>query len=60
MAKEEGPAPQPDKAPSRLNDVIDAWFNDHFPNSPVAQNTTAWNLTVAAREDLKQRLSKEH
>jgi hypothetical protein len=38
--------------------VIEAWWNDHFPGSAVAQVTAAWNVAFAAKEDLKQRLKK--
>jgi hypothetical protein len=38
---------------------VDAWWSDHFPGSPVAPDTTAWNHAFAAKEDLKRRFSEE-
>lgn len=37
--------------------LIEFWWNDHFPGSPVAQLTSAWNHALAAKEDLKRRLA---
>lgn len=36
--------------------AIEAWWNDHFPGSPVAQVTACWNHAVAAKDELKRRL----
>ncbi|MFZ2004894.1 MAG: hypothetical protein WAV02_07390 [Stellaceae bacterium] len=50
------PAPAPDQ-PSTLHDaLVERWWNDHFPGSPVAATTAAWNHAFAAKEDLKRRL----
>jgi len=45
------PPPRP-----ALADVIETWWHNHFPGSPVAQLTQAWNHAFAAKEDLKRRL----
>ena len=37
--------------------LIELWWADHFPGSPVAQLTAAWNHAVSAKEDLKRRLA---
>ena len=37
--------------------LIELWWADHFPGSPVAQLTPAWNQAVVAKEDLKRRLA---
>ena len=37
--------------------LIELWWADHFPGSPVAQLTSAWNQALAAKEDLKRRLA---
>jgi len=37
--------------------LIELWWADHFPGSPVAQLTAAWNHAVAAKEELKRRLA---
>lgn len=40
--------------------VIEQWFQDHFPGSPeVAGYTPAWNLVLAATDNLKKRLRGE-
>ena len=39
-----------------LEDIIERWWADHFPGSPVAQVTLAWNHAFAAKEELKRRL----
>ena len=44
--------------PSRsIEMLIELWCADHFPGSPVAQLTAAWNQAVSAKEDLKRRLA---
>lgn len=40
-----------------IETLIELWWADHFPGSPVAQLTAAWNRAVAAKEDLKRRLA---
>jgi hypothetical protein len=40
-------------APHAIEAVIERWWADHFPGSPVAQ---AWNHAFAAKEELKRRL----
>jgi hypothetical protein len=37
-------------------DIVERWWADHFPGSPVAQVTLIWNHAFAAKEDLKRRL----
>jgi hypothetical protein len=39
-----------------LEDIVERWWADHFPGSPVAQVTPAWNHAFAAKEELKRRL----
>ena len=43
-------------APYAIEALIERWWSDHFPGSPVAQVTRAWNHALAAKEDLKRRL----
>lgn len=47
----------PPAAPS-LETLIERWWDDHFPGSPVAQVTQAWNHAFAAKEELKRLLQK--
>ncbi|MBV9828528.1 MAG: hypothetical protein JO001_23110 [Alphaproteobacteria bacterium] len=42
--------------PDGLAQLVDTWWSDHFPGSPVAQVTQAWNHAFAAKEELKRRL----
>ena len=44
------------KASRSLEDIVERWWADHFPGSPVAQVTQAWNHAFAAKEELKRRL----
>ena len=39
-----------------LDDIVERWWADHFPGSPVAQVNSAWNHAFAAKEELKRRL----
>jgi hypothetical protein len=43
--------------PQAIDTLIELWWVDHFPGSPVAQLTAAWNQAVIAKEDLKRRLA---
>ena len=43
--------------PRPIEMLIELWWADHFPGSPVAQLTAAWNRAVRAKEDLKRRLA---
>lgn len=43
--------------PQPIDMLIELWWADHFPGSPVAQLTAAWNRAVTAKEDLKRRLA---
>ncbi|MGD9614231.1 MAG: hypothetical protein AB7H90_11440 [Alphaproteobacteria bacterium] len=43
--------------PQPIDMLIELWWADYFPGSPVAQLTPAWNQALAAKEDLKRRLA---
>jgi hypothetical protein len=45
-----------DTIPPPLEDIVERWWEDHFPGSPVAQLTAAWNHAFAAKQELKRRL----
>ena len=51
------PALAPDAPPSTHDALVERWWEDHFPGSPVAQSTAAWNHAFAAKEELKRRLA---
>jgi hypothetical protein len=48
--------PGTDTVPQPLEEIVERWWSDHFPGSPVAQVTAAWNHAFAAKEELKRRL----
>jgi hypothetical protein len=37
----------------KVHDLLDSWWAAHFPGSPVARNTAAWNHANAAFGNLK-------
>ena len=43
-------------ASGSIDALIERWWAEHFPGSPVSQVTQAWNHAFAAKEDLKRRL----
>ena len=49
------PEPSP---PHPLAALVERWWQEHFPGSPVAQATAAWNHAFAAKESLKRLLTK--
>jgi hypothetical protein len=51
------PPPSVSAASGPLEDLVERWWADHFPGSPVAQVTLAWNHAFAAKEELKRRLA---
>ena len=50
------PTPEPRNPILDIEEAIERWWDDHFPGSPVAQVTQAWNHAFAAKEELKRRL----
>ena len=50
------PPPGAPTASGSLDDIVERWWADHFPGSPVAQVNSAWNHAFAAKEELKRRL----
>jgi hypothetical protein len=51
-------ASPPGLTATSVESLIERWWADHFPGSPVAQVTQAWNHAFAAKEELKRRLEK--
>jgi len=47
----------PPGASGPLEALIERWWAEHFPGSPVSQVTQAWNHAFAAKEDLKRLLA---
>jgi hypothetical protein len=39
-----------------VDELIERWWVDHFPGSPIARDTQAWNVAYAAKETLKRLL----
>jgi hypothetical protein len=55
---DEKPAPAALRGTSdSIDALIERWWMEHFPGSPVAQVTQAWNHALAAKESLKRLLS---
>lgn len=40
-----------------MDEIIDAWFAEHFSNSIVSRDTETFNHVHAAKEELKRRLN---
>jgi hypothetical protein len=40
-----------------IDALIERWWTEHFPGSPVAQVTQAWNHALAAKNELKRLLA---
>jgi hypothetical protein len=47
----------PPDASGSIDALIERWWAEHFPGSPVSQVTQAWNHAFAAKQDLKRRLA---
>ena len=43
-----------------FDELIERWWQDHFPGSAIARDTQAWNAAFAAKEALKRLLNKEY
>ena len=41
---------------SSIEQLIERWWQDHFPGSAVARDSQAWNTAHAAKEALKRLL----
>jgi hypothetical protein len=39
-----------------IDQLIERWWQDHFPGSALARDTQAWNVAYAAKETLKRLL----
>jgi hypothetical protein len=50
-------AAAPASTTDRLHALTKRWWDDHFPGSPVAQSTAAWNHAFAAKKELRRRLA---
>ena len=50
------PAPSP-APPAAAVLLVERWWQDWFPSSPVSRDTAAWNHAYQAKEDLKKRLA---
>jgi len=52
------PPPTPSPPPHPLAALVERWWQEHFPGSPVAQATAAWNHAFAAKEALKRLITE--
>ena len=56
---DEAPASEASTAqPSRIDQVVQAWFVEKIQNSNVSRDTETYNHHLAAVEDLKRRLAQ--
>jgi hypothetical protein len=39
-----------------IDQLVERWWQDHFPGSAIARDTQAWNVAHAAKEMLKRLL----
>lgn len=44
------------RASDSIDQLIERWWDDHFPGSAIARDTQAWNAAHAAKEALKRLL----
>jgi hypothetical protein len=51
---EQSPAPR--SGTLSIDQLIERWWQDHFPGSAIARDTQAWNVAHAAKELLKRLL----
>ena len=64
MPEESSEKPQEQPAPEPLAEtgvspvlLVERWWQDWFPSSPVSRDSAAWNHAYQAKEDLKKRLA---
>jgi len=55
-----GSAIASDSTTISIDQLIESWWQDHFPGSAVARDTQAWNAAFAAKEALKRLLKREY
>ena len=48
--------PSPESKVIWIDQLIERWWNDHFPGSAIARDTQAWNVAYAAKQMLKRHL----
>ena len=58
MDKTEADADAPGDTTSELEALVERWWEEHFPGSPVARATEAWNHALAAKTELVRRLQE--
>lgn len=46
--------------PNALEELVERWWENHFPGSAVARDTRAWNVAHGAKEALKRLLAELH
>jgi len=47
-----------DSSAVSIDQLIERWWQDHFPGSAIARDTQAWNAAFAAKEALKRLLKR--
>lgn len=49
---------RPPAPPHPLAELVERWWDDHFPGSHLARDPNAWNLVHGAVQQLKRQLSQ--
>ena len=57
MAEEDSNTIKTDE-PVPIEQLIERWWEDHFPGSAIARDTQAWNVAHAAKERPKRLLRR--
>ena len=65
MDTKDAAPPEPAADPARpephpLAQLVEAWWEAHFPGSAVARSTEAWNHAFRAKEELKRLLRSKN
>ena len=55
-----GSPPASYSSSASIDQLIERWWQDHFPGSAIARDTQAWNAAYAAKEALKRLLQREY
>lgn len=56
---EQAPAAAVEPVPGKYDALVDLWFAERIQNTEIGRYTGAYNVALAAKEDLKARLAKE-
>ena len=55
----EAPAAPVVKPPSKIETIVEQWFNSTFPGTAIGGETDNWNFLIKAKDALKAKLAAE-